>query len=91
MYAAVGVWPKARANCVTKFGLCSFFDHCAENQKLVPIRKREWVAQDKNPIAAATKSQMGLANDSSLEQMSPAAATDENVTTTESESEGSNA
>lgn len=42
MYAATGVWPKARANCATKYGLCSFFDHCAENQKLVPIRKREW-------------------------------------------------
>ena len=84
MYAATGVWPKARANCVTKFGLCSFFDHCAENQKLVPIRKREWAAQDKNPIAAATESQEGLANADAIGQTSRAAApSDDNVTTTE--------
>jgi hypothetical protein len=42
MYAATGTWPRARANCTTKFGTCHLFDHCAENQRLVPIRKREW-------------------------------------------------
>jgi hypothetical protein len=91
MYAASGVWPKARANCVTKFGLCSFFDHCAENQKLVPLRRREWAPQTKPAVAAATESQEGLAIDEAIGQTSRAAVpSDEHVTTTE-ESKRSNA
>jgi hypothetical protein len=90
MYAATGFWPKARANCVTKFGLCNFFDHCAENQKLVPIRKREWVPQTRPAIAAATESREGLANGDALGQTSPASGSDDN-TAAATESEGSNA
>jgi hypothetical protein len=69
---------------VTKFGMCSFFDNCAENQKLVPIRKREWAPQTKPTIAAATESQEGLADGAAIGQTSRAAASsDDNVTTTE--------
>jgi hypothetical protein len=96
MYAATGVWPKFRANCVTKFGLCNFFDHCAENQKLVPIRKREWAPQARPAIPAATESHEGLANnthegvqaDTLRDSRDPATA-DNDATTVESE--GSNA
>jgi hypothetical protein len=69
---------------------CSFFDHCAENQKLVPIRKREWKPQEKPSIAAATESQEGLAIANTIRQTSRAQTPDDsNVTTTE-ESRGSN-
>ncbi len=89
MYAATGVWPKARANCITKFGMCSFFDHCAENQKLVPIRKREWAPQARPAIADATTSQERLAITNPIGQTSsaPVADASENA----AESEGSNA
>lgn len=90
MYAATDRWPKFRANCVTKFGLCSFFDHCAENQKLVPIRKREWAPQVKPEIAAATESQEGLAIDNTIGQTSRAPKDAASVETA-AESEGSNA
>jgi hypothetical protein len=96
MYAAADRWPKFRANCVTKFGLCNFFDHCAENRKLVPIRKREWVPQVRPAIPAATESQERLANDTSngvqadtLRGARDGAAADNDATT--AESKGSNA
>jgi hypothetical protein len=28
--AATNTWPRSRAHCAYKWGLCSFFDHCAE-------------------------------------------------------------
>lgn len=90
MYAATGVWPKARANCVTKFGLCNFFDHCAENQKLVPIRKREWAPQARPAVASATESQEGLAIDNTIGQTSRAPQ-GPNDSSAAAESEGSNA
>jgi hypothetical protein len=33
MCEATGTWPRARASCVTRYGLCEFFRHCAENKK----------------------------------------------------------
>lgn len=92
MYAATNVWPKSRANCVTKFGMCSFFDHCAENQKLVPIRKREWAPQEKPTIAAATESQEGLANSAHNGVQAESWSDDRgSVAAEKAESEGSNA
>ena len=94
MYAATGVWPKARANCVTKFGLCNFFDHCAENQKLVPLRKREWAPQARPEIASATESPKGLAIEPTMAQTSraPSELNETSETTPAiAESEGSNA
>lgn len=90
MYAATDVWPKARANCVTKFGMCSFFDHCAENQKLVPIRKREWAPQQKLPIAAATESQEGLANGARNGVQAESRVRSDGLSDNAAESEGSN-
>jgi hypothetical protein len=30
---ATGTWPRSRANCITRYGLCEMFDLCAENRK----------------------------------------------------------
>ena len=29
--AATGTWPRSRANCVTKFGFCDYFESCSDN------------------------------------------------------------
>jgi hypothetical protein len=73
MYRATGSWPKARNNCVNRFGMCQLFGHCSTNEKdspLVQIQKAEArlvraaKAAAKNfpeeSIAVATESQLGL-------------------------------
>jgi hypothetical protein len=69
---ATNTWPKARNNCVGRYGLCSLFSHCASNAKLTPLRtleKKIAAASAKSansvepPIAAATESPLGLASD----------------------------
>jgi len=57
MYAATDFWPKARANCVTKFGMCDLFDHCAENRKPITVDrlKRKKIAPA-TAVASATDS-----------------------------------
>jgi PD-(D/E)XK nuclease superfamily protein len=89
IYAATGVWPKWRANCVSRWGMCEFFDHCAENRKPVPIRKREWAPQAKPEIAAATESPKGLAIDNTIGQTSPTPSEPIETGTATAESEGS--
>ena len=34
-------WPKARNNCISKFGMCDLFTHCSTNDKLTPLRRIE--------------------------------------------------
>ena len=86
MYAATDVWPKARANCVGRWGMCEFFDHCAENRKPVPIRKREWAPQTVPTIAPATESPKGLAIEPPMAQTSRASSeTSESAAIAESE------
>ena len=44
LYRATGVWPKARNNCVGRYGMCQLFTHCSTNQKdtpLVALKKAE--------------------------------------------------
>lgn len=33
MCEATDTWPRSRANCITRYGMCPFFDQCAENRK----------------------------------------------------------
>jgi hypothetical protein len=32
-------WPKARNNCISKYGMCDLFTHCSTNDKLTPLRR----------------------------------------------------
>lgn len=31
MYRAMGRWPRARTSCITKYGFCDLYEHCADN------------------------------------------------------------
>lgn len=66
MYRATGTWPKARNNCVHRYGLCQLFQHCSSNEKLTPIRQLEKAVKSarsaQSAIAAATESPLGLAS-----------------------------
>lgn len=80
MYRATNTWPKARNNCVHRYGLCSLFQHCSSNEKLTPIRRLEKAVRSANSarraIAAATDSQTGLAS-----EPAPSDTTSETITT----------
>lgn len=39
MCRATDTWPRARNNCVGRYGLCSLFTHCSTNEKLTPLRR----------------------------------------------------
>jgi hypothetical protein len=67
MCRATNTWPKARNNCVHRYGMCSLFQHCSTNEKLTPLRRLEKAVRAAKaakaadaPIAEATESQMGL-------------------------------
>ena len=66
MYRATNTWPKARNNCVHRYGLCQLFQHCSTNEKLTPIQRLTKQVRASRAasatIAAATTSQMGLAS-----------------------------
>lgn len=85
MYRATDTWPKARNNCVHRYGLCSLFQHCSSNQKLTPIRKLEKAvraARSASPeIAAATESPMGLDSSVAPRDMANGASSPSDATT----------
>ena len=39
MYRATDTWPKARNNCVHRYGMCQLFQHCSTNEKLTPLQQ----------------------------------------------------
>lgn len=52
-----GTWPRARQNCVTKFGMCEFFRYCAENRKPetpMKIRRTRTSRVTKDPVEGCT-------------------------------------
>jgi hypothetical protein len=67
MYKATNTWPKARNNCVHRYGLCDLFQHCATHEKLTPLRRLEKAVKSarsaNSEIASATESPLGLASD----------------------------
>lgn len=76
---ATDTFPKSRNNCVHRYGMCGYFQHCASNEKLTPIKRLQKdiesakVAQSKIATATefsvpgATESQPGLSQESDLE------------------------
>jgi hypothetical protein len=55
---ATNTWPRSRANCITRWGLCEMFDHCAENQK--PGKIADTTASD--AITGVTGAMSAIAN-----------------------------
>jgi intein/homing endonuclease len=78
MYRATNTWPKARNNCVHRYGLCQLFQHCSSNEKLTPLRQLEKAVKsarsEQSAIAAATESPLGLASVSTPSDMANGAA-----------------
>lgn len=74
MCRTTGLWPKARNNCVGRYGMCDLFSHCATNDKLTPTKRLEKMlksATDKaEAIASATNSQEALASADDMGNMS---------------------
>lgn len=64
LYRATGTWPKARNNCVGRYGMCQLFQHCSSNQKLTPLKQLEKAVKSARSapptIAVATESPLGL-------------------------------
>ncbi len=64
---ATDSWPRARNNCVGRFGMCDLFSSCSANEKVVPqdlllqIQKRS--AKAAEPVASSESSQTELASD----------------------------
>lgn len=41
MYRAMGHWPRARTSCITKYGFCDLYEHCADNVPLNLGKKKK--------------------------------------------------
>lgn len=80
MCRTTGLWPKARNNCVGRYGMCDLFSHCATNDKLTPTKRLEKMlksaAEKSEAIAAATIPQEALASANDMGNMSNTERTD---------------
>ena len=76
MCRTTGAWPRARNNCISKFGMCDLFTHCSTNDKLTPLRRIEKVMKDamtRTPeIDTATSPDGALASTETVRNMATA-------------------
>lgn len=55
MYRATNTWPKARNNCVHRYGLCQLFHHCSTNEKTTTVEKLKQLTDDARQRAEARR------------------------------------
>lgn len=92
LYRATGVWPKARNNCVGRYGMCQLFTHCSTNQKdtpLVALKKAEKKADRASKTIAAGTAPITDAIDAIAEGTAPITAATEASLALASEGESS--